>query len=50
MAFNLKLLFFYRSRKILRLYAAFYADYTAKAYGFCCVSLANLCCKLSLVS
>ena len=34
----------------MHLYAAFYADYTTYAYGFCFVFLANLSCKLSLVS
>ena len=49
MAFILEFLF-HRCRKIMYLYAAFYADYTAYAYGFCYVLLANLSCKLSLVS
>ena len=49
MAFSLEFLF-HCCRKIMYLYAAFYADYTAQAYGFCYVLLANLSCNLSLVS
>ena len=49
MALSLKFLLTV-AKKIMYLYAAFYADYTAYAYGFCYVLLANLSCKLSLVS
>ena len=49
MAFILEFLF-HRCRKIMYLYAAFYADYKVYAYGVWHVLLANLSCKLSLDS
>ena len=41
---------FYCNRKTMYLHAAFYAEYTAYAYIFCCVWLANYFVKRSLVS